>query len=278
MPTERNHDAPKRATSARCASVSTFRTSVGAPSTPLSYGRGGVNVGSAGPPFRNWTSAVSSPATNRSGTTAVCTLMPPSRRRSAIACATAARTVAVVATTTCRASTARAASTAPSMTRCGAYASSTLSLPDGGSPSVPFATTIGRVRRPQHRVELDAGRKRRAAPAGEPRGGDAVAQLCGRKLEWQRAVPRAVLRERHRAAVAAQAAEQARRRRRSDSLLERAHQLELGVPWTVPVAVPVAESTCRSTRSESRLDDCPFSDRAMRVPSSPTIFPTYASG
>ncbi len=78
--------------SARCASVSTFSTTVGAPPTPRSYGRGGVNVGSAGPPFRNWTSAVSSPATKRSGTTAVCTLMPPSRRRSASACASAPRT------------------------------------------------------------------------------------------------------------------------------------------------------------------------------------------
>ena len=44
VPTARNHSGPKRATSAKCASVSTFWTSVGAPPTPRSNGRGGVNV------------------------------------------------------------------------------------------------------------------------------------------------------------------------------------------------------------------------------------------
>ena len=38
VPSERNHDAPNRATRARWASVSTFWTSVGAPRRPLSNG------------------------------------------------------------------------------------------------------------------------------------------------------------------------------------------------------------------------------------------------
>ena len=49
------------------AIVSTFWISVGRPPTPRSNGRGGVAVGFAGPPFSQWTSALSSPATNRSG-------------------------------------------------------------------------------------------------------------------------------------------------------------------------------------------------------------------
>ena len=44
MPTERNQSAPKRAIRARCASVSTFWTSVGRPPIPRSYGRGGVKA------------------------------------------------------------------------------------------------------------------------------------------------------------------------------------------------------------------------------------------
>ena len=63
-----NQVGPKRAISARCASVSTFCTSVGRPSTPRSKGNGGFSVGFALRPSTARTSAVSSPATNRSGT------------------------------------------------------------------------------------------------------------------------------------------------------------------------------------------------------------------
>ena len=64
--------------SARLASVSTFWMSVGRPRTPRSNGRGGVKVGLAGPPFSQCTSALSSPATKRSGTdtSSICSRAP----------------------------------------------------------------------------------------------------------------------------------------------------------------------------------------------------------
>ena len=81
VPSSRNHSGPKRAIRARCASVSAFCTSVGAPPTPRSKGRGGVNVGFAGPPFRKRTSAVSSPATNPRGAATVTSSTLRSTRR-----------------------------------------------------------------------------------------------------------------------------------------------------------------------------------------------------
>jgi len=56
------------------------------------------------------------------------------------------RTDRCATTTACRAPTIPAAATAPSSTRCGARASSTLSFALAGSPSAPFATTTGAVR------------------------------------------------------------------------------------------------------------------------------------
>ena len=60
--------APRRAISARWASVSTFWTSVGAPPTPRSNGRGGLRSASPRRRSAKLTSAVSSPATKPSGT------------------------------------------------------------------------------------------------------------------------------------------------------------------------------------------------------------------
>ena len=71
MPALRNQLAPNRAMSATCASVSAFATSVGAPSSPCSNGNGGLSDGFASRPESAFTSAVSSPATKRSGTVAV---------------------------------------------------------------------------------------------------------------------------------------------------------------------------------------------------------------
>ena len=70
VPSERNHRAPKRETSARCASVSAFCTSVGAPPRPLSNGYGGFRRGFAGRPSSAFRSADSSPTTKPSGTEA----------------------------------------------------------------------------------------------------------------------------------------------------------------------------------------------------------------
>src|SRR5207253_3172892 len=117
-----------------------------------SNGSGGVKVGLARPRLRNWMSAVSSPATNPSGTATArrrtrLSSLPP---RSAIALERASspsRSARETATIASRAPTACAAATAPSSTRCGKYRTRTLSLPLMGSPSVPFATTTGRPRR-----------------------------------------------------------------------------------------------------------------------------------
>ena len=67
VPSPRNQPGPYRAISARWASVSTFWTSVGRPSTPRSNTRGGVNCGTAGPPLTRLASADSSPARKRCG-------------------------------------------------------------------------------------------------------------------------------------------------------------------------------------------------------------------
>ncbi len=57
-----NHSGPYLAMRATCASVSTFRTSVGRRWAPRVAGRGGTNVGRAAPPFSALISAVSWPA------------------------------------------------------------------------------------------------------------------------------------------------------------------------------------------------------------------------
>ncbi len=64
VPISRNHAAPRRAIMATWARVSTFCMSVGAPPTPRSKVRGGLNVGSASPPSTRLTSADFSPARN----------------------------------------------------------------------------------------------------------------------------------------------------------------------------------------------------------------------
>ena len=59
--------------------------------------------------------------------------------------------------------------TAPSRTRCGERASSTLSFALAGSPSVPFATTTAvRAVLAGDRGQLPRGREPGAAAAGEP--------------------------------------------------------------------------------------------------------------
>ena len=70
VPTSRNQRGPRRAISARCASVSTFWTRVGLPFRPRSVILGGMKVGIDGPPPRWLTSAVSWPERKRAGATA----------------------------------------------------------------------------------------------------------------------------------------------------------------------------------------------------------------
>ena len=62
-PISRYQPSPNRAISAAWARLSTFWTSVGRPSMPRSYGRGGVIVGRASAALTKWTAADSSPAT-----------------------------------------------------------------------------------------------------------------------------------------------------------------------------------------------------------------------
>ena len=222
------------------------------------------------PPFRNWTRAVSSPATNRSGTTAVCTRIRGLGRRSARACAS-------------------------------------VRVDRGGrrDDDVPRADSASRehVRRRVRDAE-----RRRAAPcpcrtAARPRRRSQRRRAARESSDRTRASPRSgsrrrrglsgPIRRRGRAAPPAAARARARRiarrcaasvnRRPSPRSRERSrrhdalHRAHAGRPCTVPVAVPLAESTCRSTVSESLLV-CPLSASEMRVPCSATILPTYASG
>ena len=116
------------------------------PRTPRSNGRGGTNVGLASPPFTQWTSALSSPATYRDGrsTARMWTASTRAARRSSSARATvtlARRSGRSSAMTTSEASTASAASAAPSSTRCGRLVSNHASFALAGSPSEPLAIT-----------------------------------------------------------------------------------------------------------------------------------------
>ena len=131
--------------SARCASVSTFCTRVGLPPRPRSDSLGGVAVGAGTPCSIQCTTALASPATNRSAAvrTVTRTRSRRARRRSAAARPRMSRTSRCATITAWLAPTICAASTAPSRTRCGDLAISTLSLALAGSPSVPLPITTG---------------------------------------------------------------------------------------------------------------------------------------
>ncbi len=131
--------------SARCASVSTFCTSVGAPRRPRWASRGGVAVGAGTPRWTHCTTALAWPATNPSAAvrTSSRTRSRPARARSATASSRISRTSRCTTITASLAPVISAASTAPSRTRCGEQAMSTRSFTLAGSPSVPFATTTG---------------------------------------------------------------------------------------------------------------------------------------
>ena len=87
------------------------------------------------------------------------------------------------ATIASRAPTTVAASTAPSSTRCGAVASSTLSLRAAGSPSAPFTTTTGApAARDRRELAARSGSARRRARAGrcaETASSSASGPVCG---------------------------------------------------------------------------------------------------
>ena len=79
VPSARNHAGPWRATSARCASVSAFWTSVGRRPSPRSDGRGGLTRRDRAAPLERLDSAVSSPVRNASGTASTRTWRPSPR-------------------------------------------------------------------------------------------------------------------------------------------------------------------------------------------------------
>ena len=113
----------------------------------------GRSPGPRGRPLRAAITAVSWPLTYPSAVPARASFGPPSPRRDRSASARlserhACRSEAFTTTIASSAPTARAATTAPSITRCGAWARSTRSLRLAGSPSAPLPTTIARRRRP----------------------------------------------------------------------------------------------------------------------------------
>ncbi len=104
-------------------------------------------MGIASPPSSQCTRALSSPATKWFGVARICTSgrgSTPRRSSSARRAATSSRSAPrSTHTRTSVAPMARAASSAPSSTRCGDDASRKRSLALAGSPSVPLTTTMG---------------------------------------------------------------------------------------------------------------------------------------
>ena len=91
--------------------------------------------------------------------------------------------------------TAVAASTIPSITRCGATSSSTRSLTLAGSPSQPFATTTGRPRPAATAASLRAVGKPATAATAQAGAGHGLDQparpaRCRKAADGQRPVPR----------------------------------------------------------------------------------------
>ena len=174
-PACRNQAEPYRAMSATWASVSTFATRVGRRATPRSNGRGGVTVGLASPPLSQLISAVSSLATYRRGSWLM--VMGTSDRPASPRSCTADQTVCTCAarvwsrhTCTAVAPTARAASTAPSSTRCGARLSRAWSFSLAGSLSMPLATTTADpAGTPPTSSSPRPGTRRRHGRSGPPR-------------------------------------------------------------------------------------------------------------
>ena len=154
QPLSRNQSPPLRPISARCASVSTFCTSVGRPSTPFWNGRSG-NTGVATPSPTQCARALSSLATYRAGgsTRAIGTGSSSRSRRARVSTSSAAepRWTAMRAS---EAPTLCAANERPSRTRCGLAAMRATSLLLAGSPSIPLAMAMGC--RPRLRRRRDA--------------------------------------------------------------------------------------------------------------------------
>ena len=82
-----------------------------------------------------------------------------------------------------RAPSSRASATAPSITRCGRWRRSSLSLPLVGSPSAAFTTTTGRPRRSATARTLRRDRKACAPAAREPARLELAQQLAALELE-----------------------------------------------------------------------------------------------
>ena len=164
---------------ARWARVSTLSTRVGLPCTPRCAGRGGVIVGRASPRVRNRTSADSSLATYRCGTSATRTSTDRSPARSARAAAIRATCSPPSPThsTASRAPTAVAASTIPSITRCGAISSSTRSLALAGITFAAVRDDQAASARGGDGGQLAGGGEAAAAPTAQAGAGHGLDQL-----------------------------------------------------------------------------------------------------
>ena len=173
------------------ASVSTLETSVGAPPTPRSNGRGGVDVGSRGAAVQERRRAPT-PRPRRTGrgctigrsfTPAVDAGAPPARRsRARRRPGRRGRPRSRPRSRRPRARRGR-----PRRGRGAARsASRTLSLPLGGSPSAPFATTIARPRPPATASSLRAVGKPAPPRPRRPAAPTSVDERCGRRGAAQR--------------------------------------------------------------------------------------------
>ena len=148
LPSSRNQSGPWRAMSAMLASVSTFWTSVGRPRTPRSIGprrHEGRLRGPAVQPLHERGLLAGDEAVGHGDELDPLALAGAAalgdRARPGSPCALVA--LRPTATTICARTDGAAAAAAPSSTRCGLIRISRLSLWLAGSPSTPFATTMG---------------------------------------------------------------------------------------------------------------------------------------
>ena len=165
-PTSANRSAPSEESSASWAKVSTFEAKVGASSMPCWWGSTRRPGGTAGPPFTPRIAARTSPDTKPPAVRTTRTFAA-SRRSARAAVSAASEAWSWTTTVIRRVPRARATTSAPSRTRCGARRISVRSFWLAGSLSEPLTSTSvrGAVR---HRAQLHAHREGRSPTTEQP--------------------------------------------------------------------------------------------------------------
>ena len=171
MPTALYSHGPSRAAIASWEKVSALESRVGNPITPLSLERTLRPGGMCASPLMPRTSAPPSPEMNRCGTVTIRVGHGIRRSAKAAVIELCPKPSSAMPITISSASSAAAASAAPSRIRCGPRVRIALSFHEGGSPSVPFTTMTGgqvlATAGVHHSADLAGEREPRAASAAQ---------------------------------------------------------------------------------------------------------------